>query len=67
MVSTVRIKLLPDMGCKVGTRACRSAGLMLVAFPALLAAPAFARDADKAKAAYVSGTPVFQAALSILS
>ncbi|DBA82676.1 TPA: hypothetical protein ACH3X1_006918 [Trebouxia sp. C0004] len=29
----------------------RSAGLMLVAFPALLAAPAFARDADKAKAA----------------
>ncbi len=38
---------------------------MLVAFPALLAAPAFARDADKAKAAYVS--PVFQAALSILS
>ncbi len=40
---------------------------MLVAFPALLAAPAFARDADKAKAAYVAANPLFQAALSILS
>lgn len=63
MVSTVRI--IPGIRCKVGVRPCRSAGLMLVTFPALLAAPAFARDADKAKAAYVS--PVFQAALSILS
>jgi len=51
LVSTVRIKLLPGIRCKVGLRPCRSAGLMLVAFPALLAAPAFARDADKAKAA----------------
>ena len=67
MVSTVRIKLLPGIGCKVGVRPCRSAGLMLVTFPALLAAPAFARDADKAKAAYVSAKPLFQAALSILS
>jgi hypothetical protein len=66
LVTTVRIKLLPDTGCRVKTRPCRSAGLMLVAFPALLAAPAFARDADKAKAAYVSANPLFQAPSIVL-
>ncbi|KAL0052924.1 hypothetical protein WJX82_009948 [Trebouxia sp. C0006] len=42
---------MAQAGLRNQTSDRRSAGLMLVAFPALLAAPAFARDADKAKAA----------------